>query len=319
MQVEHPLSRRQLLAAGGLGLAAVTLGQQTTLQAADDEIAQGDIDAHSHIWTRDVKTYPLADNKTVADLKPPSFTAEELIATAEAVGVTRVVLIGHGSYYKTDNSYLIAAAKQYPQRFRVVAIIDDTADRPDQLMRELLTKRCTGFRINPGVRGKNVWLDGPGMASMWKTGAETGQAMCCLINPSDIPGVAKMCAKYPDTPVVIDHFARVGVSGTIEEDELKLLLSLAKFPRVRVKLSAYYALGKKQPPYLDLLPMVKRVVDAYGPKRLMWASDAPYQVVPPNTYRASVELARNHFTFLNDDERDCIMRRTAEETFYFDA
>ena len=38
------------------------------------------IDAHSHIWTPDVAHYPLAAGFTVADMKPPSFTAEELLA-----------------------------------------------------------------------------------------------------------------------------------------------------------------------------------------------------------------------------------------------
>ena len=174
MHSAHPLSRRELLAAGSLGLAAAALGQcPDTVWASDDKIADGYIDAHSHIWTRDVKAFPLAGSQTVDDLKPPSFTAEELIEMATSVGVSRVVLIGHGSYYKTDNSYLLDAARRYPQRFRVVAIIDDTAAHPDKLMRELLPQRVTGFRISPGVRGKDAWLSGPGMASMWKHAANT--------------------------------------------------------------------------------------------------------------------------------------------------
>jgi hypothetical protein len=38
------------------------------------------IDAHSHIWTPDVAHYPLAQRYTRDDMKPPSFTAEELLA-----------------------------------------------------------------------------------------------------------------------------------------------------------------------------------------------------------------------------------------------
>ena len=40
------------------------------------------IDAHSHVWTPDVGHYPLAERFTVADMKPRSFTAEELLETA---------------------------------------------------------------------------------------------------------------------------------------------------------------------------------------------------------------------------------------------
>ena len=36
--------------------------------------------------------------------------------------------------------------------------------------------------------------------------------------------------------------------------------------RQSVKVSAYYALGKKAAPYLDLLPMIRRLLDSYGPE-----------------------------------------------------
>ena len=45
------------------------------------------IDAHSHIWTRDIKSYPLRKTATLKDLNPPSFTTEELLATCQPQGV----------------------------------------------------------------------------------------------------------------------------------------------------------------------------------------------------------------------------------------
>ena len=45
------------------------------------------IDAHSHVWTPDVKKYPLAPGYQVSDMVPPSFTAEELQAEMMPVGV----------------------------------------------------------------------------------------------------------------------------------------------------------------------------------------------------------------------------------------
>ena len=44
------------------------------------------------------------------------------------------------------------------------------------------------------------------MAAMWATGAETRQAMCCLIDPSDIADVGAMATKHPDTPVRPTHW-----------------------------------------------------------------------------------------------------------------
>ena len=141
--------------------------------------------------------------------------------------------------------------------------------------------------------------------------------MCCLINPSNIKETADWCARYPDTPVVVDHFARVGVDGTIRDEDVKDLCDLAKHKLVRVKISAYYALGKKQPPYQDLVPMIKRLFEAYGPDRLMWASDCPYQLTPPLTYAASITLVRDGLDFVSVDDRRKLLRTTAEATFFF--
>ena len=125
-----------------------------------------------------------------------------------------------------------------------------------------------------------------------------------------------MCQKHPQTPVVIDHFARVGVEGTIREADIVGLCELARHKRVAVKLSAYYALGKKQPPYEELLPLIRRVLDAFGVERCMWASDAPYQVQPPHSYSASIALIRKRLDGLSPGDKDWLLTRTAERVFF---
>ena len=85
-----------------------------------------------------------------------------------------------------------------------------------------------------------------------------------------------------------------------------------------MKVSAYYALGKKQPPYLDLVPMIRRLLDAYGPERLMWASDSPYQLVGEHTYAASIALIRDRADFLSATDREWLLRKTAEKVYFFE-
>ena len=75
--------------------------------------------------------------------------------------------------------------------------------------------------------------------------------------------------------------------------------------------------GKKQPPYLDLMPMIKRLFDAYGPDRLMWASDCPYQLSGSNTYAASIALVHDHLDFVSAEDRRKLLCTTAENTFFF--
>ncbi len=273
------------------------------------------VDAHSHIWSRDVKRYPLVGNQGPEVLQPPSFTADELLEVARPLGVHRVVLIQHHIYHGFDNSYLIDETARRPQTFRVVGMIDDLQPEPEAKMRRLLQQHVTGFRITSWIRPNN-WLDTPGMHAMWKTAAATRQAICCLVDPPDLPAVDQMCGRYPETVVVIDHFARIGVDGQIRDADVRRLCRLARFPLVHVKLSAFYALGRKMPPYEDLLPMVRRVFEAFGPQRLMWASDAPYQLQAPNSYAASVEFVRR-IDFWTEADREWVTRRTAEKVYFF--
>lgn len=273
------------------------------------------IDAHVHVWTPDVKRFPLAAEYTVADMQPPSFTPDELLAIARPAGVGRVVLI-QMSFYGFDNRYMLDAIRDYPGVFRGVAVIDEHAPDVVETMRKLKEQGVRGFRLYGWKAPYETWLASDGMARMWRAGAELGMAMCGLVNPEALAPLDAMCKKYPDTPVVIDHFGRIGVSGEINQADLDTLCKIARHKNTHVKVSAYYALGKKTAPYTDLGPMIKRLVDAYGPERLMWASDCPYQVQNGHMYADSIELVRSRLEFLSASDRAWILGKTAERVYF---
>lgn len=318
MTFTNSLSRRDVLSIGALSMTSLTTGISVNGEA-DSPDAGNWIDAHSHIWPPTDDKFPLAEGKSVKDLDPPSFTDDELMALARPEGVRRAVLIQHSIYHRFDNSCLIDAWQRHPDRFRVVGMVDEYSSDPGLQMKQLLKQGVTGFRITPFVRPdqQRSWLETEGMRAMWKTAASTRQPMCCLINPSDLPRVDAMCMRHPDTPVVIDHFARIGVDGTVHDRDLDNLCRLAKHPHTSVKVSAYYALGDKKPPHTELIPMIRRLHDVFGPERLMWASDCPYQVQGNNTYRDSIRLIRNVIDFFNDSDREWILRGTAEKVFFY--
>ncbi|APZ93630.1 amidohydrolase family protein [Fuerstiella marisgermanici] len=313
MPDKSQISRRDALAASVAVVGSTTLAARAAASAA---VKAEWIDAHSHIWTSDTSVFKLQPGITVEDLAPKDFTAKDLMAVAAPQGVGRVVLIQHNVFHGADNSYLIDAWRQQPDRFRVVAIVDDLRSNAGKAMRQLFQQGVTGLRIRPR-KGITDWLQTDGMINMWKTAAETRQSMCCLMNPEHIAEVDAACQRHPDTPVVIDHFARIGVDGTVREKDVSALSGLAKHKHVKVKISAYYALGKKRPPYHDLVPMIKRLFEAYGADRLMWASDCPYQLTGDNSYEASIALIRDHIDFVSDKERRKLLRTTAEQTFFY--
>jgi len=289
-----------------------------SLSAADNDLPW--IDAHSHIWPPTADKFPLAPGKTTKDLAPPSFTDDELMAIARPEGVGRVVLIQHSVYHLFDNAYLVDAVRRHPKLFRVQGMVDDHQPHAGAAMKKLLPQGVTGFRITPFVRKKEdqpKWLETPGMIEMWKTGAETRQAMCLLINASDLPATDAMCERHPDTPVVIDHFARIGVDGEFRESDLKAICKLARHKHTSIKISAYFALGQKKPPHDELIPIIKRLYETFGPQRLIWASDSPYQIQGVNNYKASISLVRDRLDFVSKDDRDWLLRKTAEKFFFY--
>ncbi len=312
------LTRRSLLKSGALAIGAsgtALLAESRRARAAAEEKNTGAIDAHVHVWTPDVAAYPLAAGFRPEEMKPRSFTPEELLAEARPCGVERIVLI-QMSYYRFDNRYMLDSMRRFPGVFSGVAVIDQHADDLPGTMRGLKKQGVRGFRIHPRTETVDTWLGSAGMAAMWKIGAAERLAMCGLVNPEALEPLDAMCQKFPDTPVVIDHFGRIGIDGEIRDADVENLCRLARHKHTHVKISAFYALGKKQAPYTDLGPMIRRLVDAYSPQRLMWATDCPYQVQDEHTYRDSIELVRSRLDFLSDADRQWVLRGTAERVFF---
>ncbi len=62
--------------------------------------------------------------------------------------------------------------------------------------------------------------------------------------------------------------------------------------------------------------MIRQVVDAFGPDRLMWASDCPFQVQGDHTYEASIALIRDRIDFLSASDKQWMLRDTANKVFF---
>ena len=303
-------NRRQFIALTSTGAAGLAAGCSTPSKTNGDWI-----DAHVHVWTPDVARYPLAEGFTPDRMVPASFTPEELFALSRPEGVRRIVLI-QMSFYKFDNSYMLAMMRQYPGVFGGVAIVDESRADVTTHMKQLAGQGVRGFRLYASREKAAQWTGSAGMNAMWREGAESGLAMCCLADPAALPDIRRMCERYPETPVVIDHFARIGLKGAVDESQLEDLIALARFKNTHVKTSAFYALGKKKPPYTDLGPMIRKLRDAFGAERLMWATDCPYQSEDGHSYADSIALIRDRLDFLSDSDKRWILRGTAEKVFF---
>lgn len=272
----------------------------------------GAIDSHVHVWTDARGPYPRVAG--AQEYRPERFTPQDFLTHAQPNGVTRAVLV-QMSFYGFDNSYLLDSMRAHPGVFSGIAMVDSAGPEPDLTMQALAQKGVRGFRIAPGDAPQG-WLNTYGMAAMWRCAGDHQLAMCLLVNPETLPAISSMCDRFPETPVVIDHLARIGADGKLRDSDVRLLCGLAKHGNLYIKVSAFYALGRKRPPYTDLAPMIRRVFEEYGPRRLMWASDCPFQVEGGHTYANSIALVRDGLPFLAEEDRAWLLARTAASVFF---
>ncbi|MBN9658581.1 MAG: amidohydrolase family protein [Acidobacteria bacterium] len=270
------------------------------------------IDAHVHVWTDDCDRYPRVWPGT--EFAPLHFPPEKLFRHSLPNGVARAVLV-QMSFYGCDNSFMLDCLRAHPGVFGAIGVVDWSTPEVGAAMLALARHGVRGFRIHTESSAEE-WLADPGMGSMWRCAAEEQLAVCPLVNPHALEALDRLCQRHPETPVVVDHLGRIGVDGVIRPEDRRQLCSLAKHPKVYVKVSAFYALGQRRAPYHDLLPFLQQVFDAFGPQRLLWGSDCPFQIQDGHTYSDSLALLAEGLPFLRSEDKSWMLGKTAEQLFF---
>jgi L-fuconolactonase len=289
------LTRRALLA-----------GTALNLMAADTRI----IDPHVHVWKHD-PTFPFAQG---ANVPARDAAPETLLEKMKANGIVHTVII-QVIHYRYDNSYLASVLKQHPKVFHGVARVDPLdANAPDHLS-QLTEQGFRGVRLSPSGNASGDWFHGPLMPPLWQRCDQLKVPMTVLAPISRMPEVALLLEKLPNLTVVIDHMADCPVG---QPAELEKLIALKRFPKVFVKISHTWSLSKQPYPWADSQEHVKRLHEAFGPQRLMWATDWP---IVENTSGASYERAltvvRDEMKFLNAEDKSWMLSKTIERVWPF--
>ncbi len=268
------------------------------------------LDPHVHVWKKD-SHFPWAKETT----NPPArdATPEMLLDLMKANGVSRTVII-QVIHYRYDNSYLADVLKSYPGYFQGVCRVDPlNPAAPDHLSRLVQEQGFRGVRLSPAGNATGDWIEGPLMPPLWKRCQELKVPMTLLAPITRMPGAGALIARFPDLTVVIDHMADCPVD---QPKELEKLIALARYPKVFVKISHTWSLSRQPYPYLDAQEHVKRLYHAFGPQRLMWATDWPI-VEQRASYIQALRVVRDDMKFLNAEDKRWIMSKTIERVWPF--
>ena len=250
------------------------------------------VDSHAHVFRRDL---PLAPGRRHS----PDHDAPlaDYLALLDRHGISHAVLV-QPSFLGTDNSFLLAALDVCPQRLRGVAVVDPTID--DEALQRLAARGICGIRLNllgtavPDLRrGHWAGLLERVRALGWHVEVHVELAALASVGAAVLDGGGRL---------VVDHFGRPDASRASDAG-LRWLLEAAASGRTWVKLSAAYR-NWPAAAHAPARAAAARLIDAFGPERLVWGSDWPH------TQHRELATFASSLSALADWVPDAAARRT---------
>jgi predicted TIM-barrel fold metal-dependent hydrolase len=276
----------------------------TAQQARSQPAKRTIVDAQVHLWKAESEGW-----KWVPGAKPQlpePFTIEKLVPMMDEAGVARVVVVPP-SWPGDRNDYGLEAVQRYPNRFRIMGRVP----LKNSKTAELLPK----WREQPGMLGVRLTFNGEsaamltdGTADWFWPAAEKANLPVMVFTPGEAARLAPIAEHHPGLTLIADH---LGVSLAIAKegkviDAVSQTASLAKYPNVSVKLSAVPNASLEPYPFRDFQPHIKRLFEAFGPRRCYWGTD-----MTNGFNKASYRQRITHFTeelpFLSESDKDWMM------------
>lgn len=262
-------------------------------------------DAQVHLWE------PERPDKPWRKLERPphragGFSAEEMLAEMDAACIDRAVIVPP-TWAGESNDWALAMAARYPKRFAVIGRFDARArDAREHLRGWLKQKGMLGVRMSFHVKPFIDWLDDGSLEWFWEECERFALPVSALV-----PGMAgklrPVLERHPTLKLLIPHMACPldthvpGAFATLDQT-----LSLATYPNVFVMVSSAPCFSNDPYPYRDLAPYLKRIYDAYGPRRMLWGADLSRL---KGTYKQCLDQFRYELDFLSAEDKEWILGR----------
>ena len=264
------------------------------------------VDAQVHTWAASTPERPWSQGGEPHRTVP--FSTDELLVEMDAAGVDRAVLVPPG-WEGGRNDLALAAAQAHPDRFAVMGRIPNNKLRTSQGV-------LTSWREQQGMLGVRLAFNTPRAATiltdgrldwLWKEAESAGVPLMVLVWHAEVPLIDAIAERHPRLRLVMDHLA---LDSSKRDDEafrdLDKLLAIAKRPNVAVKASALPCYTSDSYPYRSLHVHLRKVYDAFGPRRMFWGTDLSRSPIP---YGQHVTMFTEEIPWLTEDDKTWIMGR----------
>jgi predicted TIM-barrel fold metal-dependent hydrolase len=263
------------------------------------------VDSQVHIWGANTPERPWPARSHAHRATP--WSAAEVLREMDAAGVAKAIIVPP-SWEGDRNDLGIAAAREHPHRFAVMGRFDsDAPGAQGQLAGWLRQPGMLGMRFSfhtpllrqPFLDGRFDWV--------WGAAERAGLPVMVLLHQAYLDRVEPIAREHPGLRIVIDHLGLVnGEKDAHAFRDLDRLLALARFANVAAKASALPCYTDEPYPYRGLHPHIRRVYDAFGPRRMFWGTDLSRL---PCTYRQAITLFTEEIPWLGADDKEWIMGR----------
>ncbi|GAA5149762.1 amidohydrolase family protein [Microbacterium pseudoresistens] len=191
---------------------------------------------------------------------------------AHGVGITAIVT---PSTMGWDNETSFAVAAGDPDRFRVIARADVRSLGSAQRVTDLLARGASGIRLTLLGESDIAWLTDGSLDEPLRVLDAAGAVAEMHAAPEQLPDVARFAARWERIAVVVDHLGRPDPVAGPASAGFARFLALAEHPNVTAKTPNSAFFSRSGAPFTDLIPFYETALDAFGPRRLLWASDWP--------------------------------------------
>ena len=224
----------------------------------------GSCDAHCHVFGP-AAAFPYAPDRSYT---PEDAPKEALAALHARLGIERAVIV-QASCHGTDNCAMLDAIAWRPDRYRGVAIVDDSFD--DKALQELDAGGVRGVRFN-FVRHLGGAPDMDVFNGVIDRIKGRGWHVVLHLDATDIVPLSEMIGKLP-VPFVIDHMGRVDTALGVGQPAFQSLLEFARRDDCWIKVCGSERISAH--PFDAALPFARALVEA-SPHRTLWGTDFPH-------------------------------------------
>jgi predicted TIM-barrel fold metal-dependent hydrolase len=212
--------------------------------------------------------------------------------------------------WRAAHPFAGAAVQRYPARFAYLDRVDPRDPDIDLRMEGVSSATgCVGLRIAEvhDVTGQIA----DGVYDRYFRLAEVN-GIHVFVKASERPGVLEpVLTRHPNLRVSLDHtgvaFDAIDRDGN-RERRVRHLLDLARYPNLSLLWCHVERLTWENYPFADTLPILRRVLDAYGAERVMWGSDCTEARNPCRSARPCSWAQTMHYLLDADQFSELEMR-----------